>query len=58
MFQRQGDKEFCQIHPDVEAIQGAAKTKKGWCLIKTCLKCDELVEELSKTKSTDERFTK
>lgn len=58
MFQRRGDKLFCVIHPDVEITRGPIKTHRGWKLGETCTACDELVEQLKKTKSTEDRFKK
>lgn len=58
MFQRRGNKLYCQFHPDVEITRGPIKTHRGWKLGETCSACDELVEYLKKTKSTEDRFKK
>jgi hypothetical protein len=55
MFTRRGGEEYCQIHPDVLAINSVAKSNGKYRQVQSCPACDQLVEELKTQKATAER---
>lgn len=56
MFERRDGKLVCVIHPDTEITRAVVNLKRSTKLIQTCAKCDQLVEELRKTKCDANRF--